>query len=199
MTAMTMRAENHDAMSAGPTNARHGKAEVVTRVASTQNQAGNEPTLSAELAALATMRYSDLHQAWRRYYRSVPPKKMSRDILELGVALKIQENRHGGLGASVRRQIAALARTMETKSDLAKPRAVSPKPGARLLRTWEGVTHEVMVGEDGFHWAGKSWRSLSAIAREITGTRWSGPRFFGLNATVESNASEQKAKVSDHE
>ena len=79
------------------------------------------------------MTYSELHLAWRRHYRSVPPKKMSRDILELGVAWKIQENKLGGLGAAVKRQIAELARTMEAKSDLAKPRAVSPKLGARLL------------------------------------------------------------------
>ena len=68
-----------------------------------------------------------------------------------------------------------------------------------MLRTWEGVTHEVMVVDEGFIWSGKTWRSLSAIAREITGTRWSGPRFFGLKVTTESNASEQKAEVSDHE
>ena len=134
-----------------------------------------------------------------RSYRSVPPKKISRDILQLGIAWKIQESRLGGLSVSIKRQIAGLARTMEAKSGLAKPRAVSPKPGVRFLRAWEGVTHEVMVVEDGFLWAGKTWASLSAIAREMTGTRWSGPRFFGLIATTESNASEQKAKASDHE
>ena len=98
-----------------------------------------------------------------------------------------------------KRQIAELARTMEAKSDLAMPRAISLKSGARLLRAWNGVTHEVLIVEDGFLWAGKTWRSLSAIAREITGTRWSDPRFFGLIATTESDTSDQKSKVSDHE
>ena len=145
------------------------------------------------------MTYTELHLAWRRHYRAVPPKKMGRDILELGIAWKIQENKLGGLGAAVKRQISELARTMEAKSDLAKPRAITLKSGARLLRTWEGVTHEVLVVEDGFLWAGRTWRSLSVIAREITGTRWSGPRFFGLKLTTDSNVSEPKAGVSDHE
>lgn len=198
---MAMLTENHDALSAGPTDVRRGNAatEIVTRVASTKGVAGNEPTLSAELAALATMAYSDLHLAWRRHYRAIPPKKISRDILKLGIAWKIQENRFGGLGVSVKRQIAELARIMETDSDLAKPRTISCKPGARLLRAWDGVTHEVVVVEDGFLWAGKTWRSLSAIAREMTGTRWSGPRFFGLNATAEQDSSGESSKVSGHE
>ena len=173
--------------------------EIGTHVSSPPSHARNVGSLSSQLAAIATMTYAELHVTWRWHYRAVPPKKMSCDILELGIAWKIQENKLGGLGAAVKRQIADLARTMEVKFDLAKPRAISLKPGARLLRAWEGVTHEVMVVEDGFLWAGKTWRSLSAIAREITGTRWSGPRFFGLNVTTDLNASEQKAEVSDHE
>ena len=172
--------------------------EVPTEI-SPPSHAGNEGSLSSQLAAIAMMTYSELHVAWRRHYRAVPPKKMSRDILELGIAWKIQENKLGGLGTAVKRQIAELARTMEAKSDLAKPRAISLKSGARLLRTWEGVTHEVMVVEDGFIWAGKTWRSLSAIARDITGTRWSGPRFFGLTATTEPDTSNLKSKVCHHE
>ena len=66
-------------------------------------------------------------------------------------------------------------------------------------KTWRGVTHEVMVVDEGFIWSGKTWRSLSAIAREVTGTRWSGPRFFGLKVTTDSNASEHEAGASDHE
>ena len=72
--------------------------EIATRVSSTQSQSGNVNSLSSELASLATMTYTELHLAWRRHYRVVPPKKMSRDILELGIAWKIQENKLGGLG-----------------------------------------------------------------------------------------------------
>ena len=83
-------------------------------------------------------------------------------------------------------QLGELARTMETKSDLAKARKVSLKPGARLLRSWGGVAHEILGVEDGFIWAGKTWASLSVIAREMTGTHWSGPRFFGLDKSARS-------------
>jgi hypothetical protein len=137
--------------------------------------------LAAEVAALAGMTAIDLRAEWRRLYRAHPPKKLSRDLLELGVAWKLQERVLGGLGATTKRQLTELARTMETKSDLALARKVSLKPGARLLRAWGGETHEVVVVDDGFLWRGKTWGSLSVIAREMTGTRWSGPRFFGLD------------------
>ena len=174
-----------------------GDAEIVSSGSDRQRHCANETPLSSDLDALATMTYAELHSAWRRYYRTVPVKKISRDILELGIAWKIQEGKFGGLGNAVKRQIADLSRTMEARSDLAKPRAVTPKPGARLLRTWNGVTHHVVAIEDGFLWAGRTWRSLSVIAREITGTRWSGPRFFGLNAPPNAGASEQKAEATD--
>lgn len=103
-------------------------------------------------------------------------------MLELGVAWKLQERAHGGLSAATKRQLADLARTMEANADLAKARTVSLRPGARLIREWNGETHEVLVVEDGFQWRGETWRSLSVIAREMTGTQWSGPRFFGLKA-----------------
>jgi hypothetical protein len=137
--------------------------------------------LAAEVAALAGMTAADLRAEWRRLYRAHPPKKLSRDLLELGAAWKLQERVLGGLSAITKRQLAELARTMEAKSDLAKARRVSLKPGARLLRAWGGEMHEVVVIEDGFLWRGKTWGSLSVIAREMTGTRWSGPRFFGLD------------------
>jgi Protein of unknown function (DUF2924) len=136
--------------------------------------------LAAEITALGKLSYADLRIAWRRHYRVHPPMKLSRDLLELGVAWKLQERVLGGLSAMAKRQLAELARTMAAKSDLAKARAVSLKPGARLVREWGGEKQEVLVVKDGFHWHGKTWASLSAIAREMTGTQWSGPRFFGL-------------------
>jgi hypothetical protein len=141
--------------------------------------------LGERLGALADMGYSELRVEWRRLYRAHPPKKMSRDLLELGVAWKLQEKALGGVGASVKRRIADLAQTMATRGDLVKARAVTLRPGARLVQVWHGETHEIVVLEDGYRWRGEHWRSLSAIARAITGTQWSGPRFFGLNRTVE--------------
>lgn len=138
--------------------------------------------LNAQLAALPEMDAPKLRAEWRRLYRSHPPKMLRRDLLQLGVAWKLQERVLGGLSAATKRQLGELAQTMAAKSDLAKARKVSLKPGARLVREWNGETHELLVVEDGFVWRGKTWRSLSVIAREMTGTHWSGPRFFGLKA-----------------
>ena len=139
--------------------------------------------LNAQLAAIAEMDAPALRAEWRRLYRSHPPKLLRRDLLQLGVAWKLQERVLGGLSAATKRQLDELARTMATKSDLTKARKVTLKPGARLVRAWGGETHEVLVVEDGFLWRGRTWRSLSVIAREMTGTHWSGPRFFGVGRT----------------
>ncbi|MBU2580429.1 MAG: DUF2924 domain-containing protein [Alphaproteobacteria bacterium] len=157
-------------------------------------------TLAAALATLSEMDASDLRVEWRRLHRSHPPKKLSRDLLELGVAWKLQERTLGGLSAATKRQLSELARTMATKSDLAKARKVTLKPGARLVRAWSGETHEVLVVEGGFQWRGTTWRSLSVIAREMTGTHWSGPRFFGLTGTIpKSVAAAADTEGHDHE
>lgn len=140
--------------------------------------------ITDEIAALAQVPYADLRFAWRRLYRAHPPKFLSRDLLEMGVAWKLQEREFGGHSAATKRQLKDLAQTLEAKSDLAKTRRVRLRPGARLVREWRGETHEVLVTEDGFLWRGENWRSLSVIAREMTGTRWSGPRFFGLDTTT---------------
>ncbi len=147
---------------------------------SSTRQADPGIDLVPAIAALATMPYTELRENWQRLYRSHPPKKLSRDLLELGVAWKLQERAIGGLTATTKRQLEHLAQAMEAKADLAKARTLSLRPGARLIREWNGETHEVVVVEGGFLWRDKTWRSLSVIAREMTGTQWSGPRFFGV-------------------
>lgn len=154
--------------------------------------------LAAELAALSGLGAAELRAEWRRLYRSHPPKLLRRDLLELGVAWKLQERVLGGLSAATKRQLAELARTMATKSDLAKARKVTLKPGARLVRAWGGETHEIMVVDEGFLWRGRTWRSLSVIAREMTGTHWSGPRFFGLIGTTAKSVAAADTESHDH-
>ncbi len=147
----------------------------------TKAQTGaKQKDLTLEIAALSNMSYPDLQARWSRHFRYRAPKKLRRDQLELGIAWKLQAQTHGGLDAATRRRLDALVHTFEIRSDLAPKRATTLKPGARLLRAWGGKTHEILVTEAGFLWGGKTWASLSIIAREITGTRWSGPRFFGL-------------------
>ena len=134
----------------------------------------------AKLDALERLDYAALRDEWRRLYRS-PPPRITRDLLLLGVAWKIQEQAHGGFDAATKRQLADLAKTLERDGDLSASRSARIKPGAKLVREWGGRTYTVTVVDDGYDWNGRRWRSLSVIAREITGTQWSGPRFFGLN------------------
>ncbi len=147
----------------------------------------SEDAVAARLQALEGMTYDELRVAWRRLYRAHPPKRVARDLLVLGVAWKIQEQVYGGLGAATKRRLTGLAKTMEQDGDLARSRVARLKPGAKLIREWRGKTHAVIVLEDGFEWRGRNWRSLSSIARELTGAHWSGPRFFGLNGKAEAS------------
>ena len=149
---------------------------------------GAAEAVGARLAALNGMTCDALRAEWRRLYRQEPPKRVSRDLLILGVAWKIQEQTYGGLSATSKRRLAELARDLDRDGDIARARIERLKPGAKLVREWQGESHRVTVLEEGFEWRGERWRSLSVVAREITGTHWSGPRFFGLNANTESGA-----------
>ena len=140
--------------------------------------------LEERLAALALMSHAELRAEWRWLFRAHPPQRIGRDVLELGAAWKLQEKALGGTSGATKRRLAELDRVMESKGDLAKARTIRLRPGAKLVREWRGETHDVFVTESGFLWRGESWRSLSAIALEITGTHWSGLRFFGLTSAV---------------
>jgi len=156
------------------------KPEVIRSSAVGARTRADTDALAANLSALSEMNAAELRAEWRRLYRAHPPRTLRRDLLELGVAWKLQERVLGGISATTKRQLCELARTMAEKSDLPAARTAVLRPGARLIREWNGETHEVLVVEDGFLWRDKTWRSLSAIAREMTGTHWSGPRFFGI-------------------
>lgn len=118
---------------------------------------------------------------WRRLYGSEPPR-ISRDLLVLGVAYRLQEIKHGGLGKSTLRKLRTLAKTLRVTGRVGPTPSLSLKPGARLVREWRGHAHTVTVTQDGFEYAGINYPSLTKIARKITGAHWSGPRFFGLPA-----------------
>ena len=156
-------------------------------------RAGTAEKVAIRLKAIGEMDYDALRREWRRIYRHHPPQRIGRRLLELGVAWKIQEKAYGGFGAATRRRLANLAQAMQEDGDIARSRIAHLKPGAKLLREWQCKTHTVIVLEDGFEWEGKRWRSLSAIAREITGAHWSGPRFFGLQAKTEAVAAQTGA------
>lgn len=127
-----------------------------------------------KMADLETMDRADLIGAWTQTLRTPVPKGLSKTLLRRFLATEIQNRQFGGLPASLRK---ALSRPAD---QVVRPRSDGLRPGGRLLREWNGVTHVVEITHDGYVWQGDVHRSLSAIAREITGTRWSGPRFFGL-------------------
>ena len=144
----------------------------------------DEAMLSARLQALPGMGRKALCAEWRRCFRAPPPRRARRDLLMLGIAWMIQERVHGGFSAQTKRRLKGLAHCMATTGDIARNRRSSPKPGATLVREWNGRTHTVIVHDGEFEWNGRTWRSLTAIARAITGAHWSGPRFFGLNGAA---------------
>jgi Protein of unknown function (DUF2924) len=129
--------------------------------------------------ALDDASLDELRREWRRLYRSEPPR-FSRDLLIRGVGYRLQEIQHGGLGKSTRRKLKTLAKMFHTEGRIAPDPGLSLKPGARLVREWPGRTHIVTVTDDGFEYAGTTFPSLTKIAKKISGTHWSGPRFFGL-------------------
>jgi Protein of unknown function (DUF2924)/Protein of unknown function (DUF3489) len=121
----------------------------------------------------------ELRREWRRLHHCEPPR-LSRDLLVRGIGYRLQELQHGSLSTSTRRKLKTLARMFRTEGRVAPNPGLSLKVGARLVREWHGRTHTITVTEDGFEYAGATYPSLTKIAHKITGTHWSGPRFFGL-------------------
>ena len=153
------------------------------RAGSTQNQHENtadKPVL-ARLAALKRMSVKELKAEWEALFASPAPNN-SRGYLELRLAWRIQELSLGGLSRETRKVLDLLADEIDGKSDrkaiIADPR--NPVAGTRLVREWDGVEHTVTVMRDSFDWKGRKFKSLSAVARAISGSTGNGYRFFGL-------------------
>ena len=136
--------------------------------------------LDAELSAFAELPISDLRTAWVNRFDNDPPTVRSRDLLLRQFAWRIQAEAYGGLDAKTERKLAAIAQALDRDGTYQPQITRTLSPGIVVTREWKGVVHKVTVTESGFQHFGKTYRSLSDIARTITGTRWSGPRFFGL-------------------
>jgi hypothetical protein len=138
-------------------------------------------TVLAKLAALKSTPITALKQRWRDLYGKEPPP-FSRSYIESRLAYRIQELAYGGLKPETRARLEALGEQLDGGNIvLRRIRADSrPLPGTQLLRDWQGVQHVVTVRADDFEFEGRPYRSLSAVARHITGTRWNGWTFFGL-------------------
>lgn len=119
-----------------------------------------------------------LKKEWARRY-GAPAPNISPDLLRLGIGYRLQEQRLGAISRETRSLLRQVTRTQDDgEAHVSTPRKLTL--GTRLVRDWHGVGHTVTVLENGFEYDGKRWRSLTAIAKYITGTHWNGPRFFGL-------------------
>lgn len=137
----------------------------------TDSRKRRAPALEADIRALEDMALDDLRGVWSTRF-GPPPKLRSADLLRLMLAWRLQADMQGGLDRDTRRDLA--------RAGPVAPEGRSLGLGAILRRDWRGRRIEVVVADDGFRWEDKTYPSLSAIARAATGTRWNGPRFFGL-------------------
>jgi hypothetical protein len=140
--------------------------------------------LNVDIQGLDRSSRSELRSLWTQELRDQPPATLGRDILALEIAYARQERRRGGLTKPVLRELDRLLeqalRCDRAESSAALSTPSLPRTGTVLVREWQGTTHHVTIVNDGFLWNGSTYRSLSGIARAITGTKWNGPRFFGM-------------------
>jgi hypothetical protein len=153
--------------------------------------------VDAELNLLPTQTIAILRNRYRELYRKKPPPAFGPDLLRRTIAYHIQEKTFGGLPSSARdeldRNIKAISKAPSGHIEL--PRRI--KAGAVLIREWKGKTYRVTVVDDGFIYEEHNYSSLSEIAREITGARWNGPRFFGLRKSTPAHKPNLKASAAE--
>jgi hypothetical protein len=136
-------------------------------------------TLEAEIARLHDLGLGELRRAWEERL-GTPPAIASTELMRRWLSWELQAQARGGFDATTRRRLRQLCKAFRADPSSTTFPDTGPKPGSMLAREWNGVIHRVVVLEEGFAWNGQKHASLSDIAFRITGTRWSGPRFFGL-------------------
>src|SRR5580704_14030999 len=144
--------------------------------------------IAQALTRLSELTIFELRGEWRRLHRTPPPMRLSRDLLTRGISYKLQERAYGGLSMATARKLERASADPQSRGAAKPTQPISLGPGTRLVREWRGVTHTVLIHADGIEWCGQRYRSLSVVARKITGTRWSGPRFFGLRRQLDSHS-----------
>ncbi len=138
------------------------------------------PEISAKLQELPRLPKLELQALWQELFAQPAHPRLRRNLMIPILAYRIQEQAYGGLKAATRRHLQKLAAELEQNRKNPFPLAPQLEAGTKLLRQFQGEMHEVRVVDEGFEYRGKRYESLSEIARQITGTRWSGPLFFGL-------------------
>ena len=146
-------------------------------------------SLADDLVELGGLELNALKRRWRSLYGTEAPVRVGRRLLRFAVAYRLQEQALGGVKSSTRRLLERASQDGDARRPGAATHQSEARSGTVLIREWHGVSHRVTVLEDGVLLRGTRYRSLSEVARKITGARWSGPRFFGLRA---------RGKASDH-
>ena len=147
------------------------------------------------LSRLPKLDIRELREEWCRLYKADASPHLSRELLIRAVAYRMQEVALGGLRPEPQRQLRQIAQELKSGGQATRRLRPQLKPGTRLLREWQGQTYEVMVLDDGFSWQSTHYCSLSAIARKITGTPWSGPLFFGLKQNRSASRRSSQASL----
>jgi hypothetical protein len=154
--------------------------------------------VEAELNRIRSLGIAALRARWHLMFGAPPPAGLTKDIIKRLIAHRIQEDAFGGLDRETKKLLNRSARGGKTRADLNR----RLKPGAVLVREYQGTHHTVIVVREGFSWQGATYPSLSIIARAITGTSWNGPRFFGLREAaqkqVEGSALQSAPKRQSH-
>jgi hypothetical protein len=144
--------------------------------------APDRAALAVEIASLPKADIEELRERWKTLYGRGPSSQIGRSFLIRAIAYRLQEQAFGGLKPATRRLLARIADEAAATNSLKRRQIRKAQTGTILIREWQGSAHRVTVLDDGVTFNGKRYRSLSEVAREITGSRWSGPRFFGLRS-----------------
>jgi hypothetical protein len=159
-----------------------GGPSPVPRRGGNRNNRARKPgpsDIEAEIAGLLDRSTQELRLAWSKLHRTEPPFGISRNLLIRSLAYDLQQRAHGRPDLALRRRLQTLAAASENGARSVGPGVVL-KAGTTLVRQWRGRTHTILVRENGFEYEGERYRSLTVIAKRITGTHWSGPRFFDV-------------------
>lgn len=148
--------------------------------------------MTDRLVTLPTLDKVAIHKLWEELFHAPAPSGLRKDLMLRILSYRLQEQAYGALGQRNLARLRELTRRIETDKDSMVHAAPTIKSGTRLVRQWQSQTHIVDVEEQGYQYKGTRYESLSEIARLITGTRWSGPLFFGLKPNQSTESKEAR-------
>ena len=147
----------------------------------------DDAALEAEIARLPDLDHEELRTRWKLLFGRPAPKSLRRKFMARAVAYQMQVAAYGGLSAATKRRLREIAIAVRNGDRTGVLGGVQIKPGTQLIRQWQNTTHTVVVLDDGFASDGRTYKSLSAVAKAITGTNWNGYAFFGIKRAARGN------------